>query len=460
MQRVLDPLLEGPQLVSPASPTIIPAKLSPVLAQILREVQRELGYGEIELDRGALRALVDRTAERLGFDLVALERDEILAQIEREAKPFGLLQPLVDNPEVTDIIVTNFARVCLQQGRRNFTTDISFPSQEAYEAFVERLLQRAGSSYSTKRPIADGMIGSNARVHVVHRSLCESGPYLTIRLNRFSTVRTEDLLESGMAPRELLHYLQGMVRIGATLLIAGEVGTGKTTLSRALAGSIPTDESILVIEDTPEIRLEHPHVRYVHTREANTDGEGRVTPQECIRGGMRMAMNRIIFGEIRDAEAAEAFVDVCASGHPGISTVHARSAGEALVRLELFLGRSQRGVMRNVLTEQLVTAVQAIVHVGICRETGRRRVLEVKEVGPVADGVIRQRDIFKYQPQNGVPQWRVLNRVSAHREELESLADAVRLSAFPAVLEEEIDLARAAQQHRAMPQSPFHSVRG
>ena len=102
-----------------------------------------------------------------------------------------------------------------------------------------------------------------------------------------------------------------------------------------VAATVPEDESILVIEDTPEIRLEHPHVRYVATREANTDGAGRVTPSECIRAGMRMAMNRIIFGEIRDAEAAEAFIDVCASGHPGLSTIHGRSAIEAVARLEL-----------------------------------------------------------------------------------------------------------------------------
>src|SRR5690606_26243088 len=107
---------------------------------------------------------------------------------------------------------------------------------------------------------------------------------------------------------------------------------------------MPADESLLVIEDTPQIRVEHPHVRYVSTREANADGAGRVAPSECIRAGMRMAMNRMIFGEMRDAEAAEAFIDACASGHPGISTIHGRNAADAIARLELFLGRAQKGV--------------------------------------------------------------------------------------------------------------------
>jgi pilus assembly protein CpaF len=446
----------GPNHGLPAPLKMLPApqglssvhrkSLSPGLSHILGEVQRELGYQACADDQlvvtagsAEIEALVQSTAGRLGFQLTTFERDEILAQIERERKPFGLLQELVDDPLVSDIIVTNYGRIAVQQARRNFVTDLSFPCAEAYEVFVERLLQKAGTTYSTKRPIADGMIGSFARMHAVHRTLCESGPYLTVRLNRLSTVTLEDLERFGMGPRPVLNYLKGMIMLGRTLLLAGEVGTGKTTLARALAAGVPQDESILVIEDTPEIKLEHPHVRYVTTREANSDGAGRVTPCECIRAGMRMAMNRIVFGEMRDAEAAEAFIDVCASGHPGLSTIHARSAAEAVARLELFLGRAQKGVGRAVLLDQIANAVQAIVYVDICKLSGRRRIMEVREIGPVADGVLRSREMFRYEPNAGVPSWRVQTRVSAQREGLESLQEPVVVSSFPALLESSED---------------------
>ena len=414
--------------------------LSPALSNILREVQRELG-SSTSSEEGALvgervlRELIDEVADRMGLELTSFERDEVQSQVEREQRPFSVLQELVDDSEVSDVIVHDYSHVSVQKNRRTFSTDAQFPSQEGYEAFVERLLQRAGSTYSTKKPVADGMIDGFARVHAVHKSICDSGPYLTIRLNRFGRVAVDDLVHSGTAPRALFEYLCGICQAGHTLMIVGEVGTGKTTLARAIAGAIPQEDSILVIEDTPEIRLEHSQTRYITTRESNTDGAGRIAPSECIRAGMRMAMNRIIFGEIRDAEAAEAFIDVCASGHPGLSTIHAKSAIDAITRLELFLGRAQRGVGREVLSQQIGTAVQVLVFVGICNQTGKRRIQEVVELGAVADGAVRHREIFRYESRNRIPAWQVKSKASLFRESLEALENPVYLHQMPGSLE-------------------------
>jgi Flp pilus assembly CpaF family ATPase len=153
-----------------------------------------------------------------------------------------------------------------------------------------------------------------------------------------------------------------------------------------------------------------------------------------------MAMNRIIFGEIRDSEAAEAFVDVCASGHPGLSTIHGRNAADAVTRLELFLARAQKSADRALLAAQVATAVQVIVVVDVCKVTGSRRIVEVREIGPVADGVMRHRDIFSYSVLDGHPQWRMPTKVSAFKEAMEKSSYGFRLALLPEILELPLDV--------------------
>lgn len=397
--------------------------IAPTLVYILKEVQKELAFQSNgrTLKNSEMDELIYQISERLGYSINSQEKDEIFTYIEKEHQPFGVLQDLVKDVGINDIIVSAYNRIVIQKGRRNYKTGLCFASPEDYEAYVEKLLIKASSSYSTKIPIADGMIGDSARIHAVHKTICDEGPYLTIRLNRYLEIKNDDLISLGLAPREVFDYLTAVVQSGQTLMIAGEVGTGKTTLARAVASEIPSEESILVIEDTPEIKLVHPNVRYIRTRNANLESAGKISPSECIRAGMRMAMNRIIFGEIRDAEAAESFIDVCASGHPGISTVHARNAQDVINRLELFLGRAQKGAAKNVLTQQVGNAIQIVVHISICKQTGKRRIIEVKEIGSFADNVLRTKTIFEYVLEKETPCWLVKNCVSSFKQEIEEL---------------------------------------
>jgi Flp pilus assembly CpaF family ATPase len=344
-----------------------------------------------------------------------------IQEIRSDKNLYGILQQFIDDEAVTDIIVTDYTDIAIRRGGRTHSTNLSFRKPDEYESLVDRLLLAAGVTYSTAKPIVDGMIGSKIRIHAVNKVLCETGPYLTIRISRFSKVTFAELCDFGLAPKEVFEYLRAIIHSGQTVLIAGEVGTGKTTLARALCAGILPEDSILVIEDTPEIKIEHPHARYMRTREANIAGVGKIRPSECIRAGMRMAMTRVIFGEIRDSEAAEAFIDVCVSGHPGISTIHARSAIDALNRLDLFLAREQHGVSRAAIREQVATALQVVVFTKICRKTGRRRIVTVKEILPSMEKSCEDQDVFNYglsEEQN--PVWKIRNPRSFFEDTLAS----------------------------------------
>ncbi|MCB0346467.1 MAG: Flp pilus assembly complex ATPase component TadA [Bdellovibrionales bacterium] len=347
---------------------------------------------------------------------------------------FGVLKPLLDDPEISDIIITNHAHVAVRRHGKTELTKYRFPDQKSYVNFVDRLLLESGVTYSTSKPIVDGVLPSGIRVHAVNTVLCEDGPYCTIRLSRYPVVESRQLREGGLAPQSVFDYLEAMVASGNTVLIAGEVASGKTTLLRALAASVPDDNSILVIEDTPEIKIDHRNVRYIRTREANSSGIGQIHHSDCIRAGLRMAMNRIILGEIRDPDAAESFIDVCVSGHPGLSTIHARSAIDAVNRLELFLGRQQRGVSHNIIKGQIGAACQCAVFLNICKKTGKRRIVEVIEIMPDDDrGYVTQR-IFGYDIIDGKPAWGRLANASFFESSFRNSMGYSPLDGVPDVL--------------------------
>lgn len=340
--------------------------------------------------------LLDSIAET--EQLSQAERDSVVSLLLRQLERFSSLQPLVADERVNDIIVTAWNEVSVQIDRRNYRTDLSFVDRDSYHAFLDQLLGEAGRSCTTAQPIADFAVTPMVRASVIHKSLTpfSTDNLLTLRVSRHQQASISGLAGSGLAPAEILEQLvHAVANRGETLLIAGEVGTGKTTLVRAIATALHPEESLLVIEDTFELKLDHPFVRNIITREANSEGCGEMEPAVAIRAGMRMAMNRIILGEIRDARAAEAFVDVCASGHPGITTIHARSARDALNRLELFLSRAEKGAGGETIRRQIADAVSIVVYLEAEKRTGKRRISEVLAVGSAAEGTIQVSPLYR-----------------------------------------------------------------
>lgn len=419
--------------------------LSAAASTVLKEARRELG--SFQAEQGAARDIseamiakaVDKVSKGLGIKIDDIQRVDIIVHLKKDLLGWGVLQPLIDNPEITDIHCYDYKTVVVQRGKMSETTGLRWPTQEAYKTFIDRVLLRLGKSVSNQQHTVDASYPDGKRVCVVHESVCGArGPFMTIRIPRISETTLESLVAYQVAPPFIVNYLAALVRsCECTFMVAGETGTGKTTLIRCLGTQFRADESVIGVEDTPELNYQHPYYRSLVSRYSNTEGVGEVTLQDHIKTTLRLCPSRVILGEMRHPEAAEAFLESAQTGHTGMSTIHARNARETLTRLESLLGRSQRGVSMDIIRQQIALAVDVVCWMSREKGTGRVRLAEIVEVGNFVEGNIQVRPIFKLVHQGEDPIWEVQSWSSFYDEILEKngifLGDAPKHLGFASV---------------------------
>ena len=414
-------------------------ELSPTGSIVMREVRRELGsdlslqqqMNNPAMTEKVIASAVDKVLKKRGESIDDIERANIIISLQKDLVGWGVLQPLVDNKEVTDIHVYDYKSVVLQRGKVSELTGLSWPNHQAYVTFLDRLLLRLGKSLTTAQHTVDGSFPNGTRVCAVHESVCgQRGPLLCIRVPRMSEVSLENIVTYQVAPPLIVNYLACLIRSGlATIMVAGETGTGKTTLIKCLATQFGPDESIVAVEDTPELNFAHPYFRSLVSRAANAEGMGEVTLQEHIKTTLRMTPTRVILGEMRTPFSAEAFLESAQTGHVGMSTIHARNARETLVRLESLLGRAQKSVAIDIIRQQIALAVDSVIWLIREKSTGKPRIAEVIEVGHFVEGSIQIRPMFSLIKQGQKPVWRVDSWTSNFDEQLK--ADGIHLGESP-----------------------------
>ncbi len=414
-------------------------EMSATASTIMREARRELG-SDLALQQQMTNAAmteqvitqaVDRVLRKRGEALDDIERVNIIIHLQKDLVGWGVLQPLMDNKDVTDIHVYDYKTVVLQRGKISETTGLSWQNNQSYVTFIDRLLLRLGKSLTTQQHTVDGSFPNGVRICAVHESVCgQRGPMLCIRIPRISDVSLDNIISYQVAPPLIVNYLATLVRSGlATIMVSGETGTGKTTLIKCLATQFGLTESIVAVEDTPELNFEHPYFRSLVSRPANAEGIGEVTLQEHIKTTLRMTPTRVILGEMRTPLAAEAFLESAQTGHVGMSTVHARNARETLVRLESLLGRAQKSVSVEIIRQQIALAVDCVVWLLREKGSGKPRIAEVIEVGHFVEGVIQVRPMFSLIKQGIKPVWRIESWTSNFDAELK--ADGIHLGDSP-----------------------------
>ena len=372
----------------------------------LREYVRERLLQEISGDLllrpsdAALRLLArERITAMLDRDgsVPAAVRETMVTRLVQDLVGFGVLQPLMDDPEVTEILVNRYDDIWIErQGRLERVEGLAFESDQAVRHLAERIAQPIRRRIDERHPILDARLADGSRVCATLSPPALDGCALAIRKFNPRMLGWQALVENGTLSAEAADFLRRAVRARCNMLVTGSTSSGKTTVLNALSAFIPPEERVITIEDAAELQLQQPHVLRYETRSGNAEGQGAITIRDLVRTALRLRPDRIIVGEVRGGEALD-MVQACNTGHDGsFSTLHANSARDGLARLETMVLMADSGLPIRAIRQQVASAFELIIHCARLR-SGQRRIAEIAEVDLEEEGY-RLRPLYRWNP--------------------------------------------------------------
>jgi pilus assembly protein CpaF len=352
------------------------------------------------VDNDFLQAQVDRVVRQLlreqDLRLPPSDEERLVKEIKDETFGLGPIEPLLHDPEISDILVNTHRQVYIERRGRLEQTPITFRDDGHLRVIIDRIVSRVGRRVDEASPYVDARLPDGSRVNAIIPPLAIDGPILSIRRFAVKALTMDDLLRYGTLNEHIAQILQGIVKARLNVLISGGTGSGKTTLLNILSGYIPPDERIVTIEDSAELQLQQPHVVRLETRPPNIEGKGQVTCRDLVRNSLRMRPDRIVVGEVRGDEVLD-MLQAMNTGHDGsLTTLHANSARDAMQRLETLMQLSGVQLPDKAMREQISSALDVIVQVSRLSD-GRRKILTVAEVTGMEGNVVTMQDIFVFQ---------------------------------------------------------------
>ncbi|MDH3718966.1 MAG: ATPase, T2SS/T4P/T4SS family [Planctomycetota bacterium] len=327
------------------------------------------------------------------------------ASVEYFLAPIG---DLLRDDSVTEIMVNGFDQIYAERQGRIERTDARFESDDALTSAIHNIAQWVGREIDSQRPILDARLPNGSRVNAIVPPSARTGTYLTIRKFSREILGIQDLVRLGSVSEQACEFLDLCVRLRKNILVSGGTGTGKTVFLNALSASIPEEERIVVIEDTSELRLAQQHCLYLEAQPGDRQGRGKLSVRQLFINSLRMRPDRIIVGEVRAGEALD-LVQSMISGHAGsLSTVHANTARDALVRMETLSLMSDIDIPVYVARAQVASAIDIVVQLARYSEDGSRKVARITEAfGLDEQNRYQTRDLFICQLSGRRPDGRL-----------------------------------------------------
>jgi len=383
--------------IAAALPALLDVALVDALDAQLRAAVRRDGVDpqrDVRLVRTLAEQVVRAHDERSLTGAVAPVADAsaVVGELVARVSGFGALQPYLDDPEVEEVWINEPSRVFVARGGRHELTNTILTKEEVLE-LVERMLKQSGRRLDLSSPFVDARLPQGHRLHVVLEGISSEFSAVNIRKFVVRASRLSELVELQSLTEQAAAFLHAAVLAGLNIVVAGGTQAGKTTMLNCLAAAIPGGDRIVSAEEVRELRVGHPDWVALETRQAGLEGTGEVTLRDLVRESLRMRPTRVIVGEVRSAEALDLLLALN-SGLPGMATLHANSAREALVKLCTLPMLAGENISSRFVVPTVAASVDLIVHLGMGVD-GVRRVNEIVAVpGRVEQEVIETEPLF------------------------------------------------------------------
>ncbi|KZS44596.1 pilus assembly protein [Paenibacillus glucanolyticus] len=371
--------------------------------QVRSELDMSSSVNNSEL-MARIEEMVWRRRELL--ELTAAEKRRLVRRVYDSFRGLDVLQPLVDNPRITEIMINSHQDIFIEQDGEVKKLPLQFESQSRLEDIIQSIVGTVNRVVNESTPIVDARLKDGSRVNIVLPPIALKGPTMTIRKFPESPMTMHDLVERGALSEEAAELLRVLVKGKYNIFIGGGTGSGKTTFLNALSQYIPPDERVITIEDSAELKIVTvPNLVSLETRNANTEGRGEIAMRDLIRSSLRMRPNRIVVGEVRGSEALD-MLQAMNTGHDGsLSTGHANSTQDMISRLETMV-LSSADLPISVVRQQISSAIDVFVHLSRLRDRSRR-VTEISEVIGMNGGEVLLNPLYRFR-ESGEASGRVI----------------------------------------------------
>jgi pilus assembly protein CpaF len=339
-------------------------------------------------------------------------KKQIFDQVLNDILGFGPIQILLDDPDVSEIMVNGPKKVFIEKKGQLTRANVVFDDDDHVVRIIERIIMPLGRRVDSDSPTVDARLPDGSRVNAVVRPVAIDGPSITIRKFRKDKLKAEDLVNYGSMTQSMADFLQACVKARFNIVISGGTGSGKTTLLNVMSGFIPENERIITIEDAAELQLQQDHVMRMETKTANSDGHGAVSIRELVKNSLRMRPDRIVVGEVRGGEALD-MLQAMNTGHDGsLTTVHSNSPRDALSRMETLVLMAGLDLPLKVVRQQISSAIDLIVQQTRLKD-GQRKVTAITEVAGMEGDLVVLTDVFKFVQTGVDPEGKVIGELKS-----------------------------------------------